>query len=123
VKTAVIILFHGSRADGSAEIARTIAERAQKRGGYDFVTTAFLQNARPGLNDAISDSAAHHVDKIVVVPFFLQLGMHVTKDIPALLNESRHQHPWIKIELTRAVGAHPRMVDIVIDLVEQIQQE
>jgi len=121
VKTAVIILFHGSRADGSTETARTIAEFVRKRGGYDTVTTAFLQNVRPGLSDAIRDSAAHNIEKIVVVPFFLQLGMHVTKDIPALVSEARRRHPGVQIELTRAVGAHPQMADIVLDLIEHGQ--
>jgi len=119
VKTAVIILFHGSRADGSGEAARTIASEVRKQGICDIVTAAFLQRAEPDLMDAVRDCILQHADRIVVVPFFLQMGMHVTEDIPSLLNEAKERYPGLQIGITAAVGSHPLIANIVADLVDK----
>jgi sirohydrochlorin ferrochelatase len=118
VKTAVIILFHGSRADGSGEAARTIAADVQRHGKFDIVIAAYLQRAEPGLMEAVRTCVTAHADKIVVVPFFLQMGMHVTEDIPTLLSEAKQRYPGPQIDMTNAVGTHPLMANIVADLVE-----
>jgi sirohydrochlorin ferrochelatase len=119
VKTAVIILFHGSRADGSGEAAQTIATGVRKHGICDIVITAFLQRAEPDLMAAVRDCVIQHADRIVVVPFFLQMGMHVTEDIPSLLNEVKERYPGLQIGVTDAVGSHPLMSNIVADLVDK----
>jgi sirohydrochlorin ferrochelatase len=116
VKTAVIILFHGSRAEGSdATVHRIIAE-VRRRGHFGIVEEAFLQNATPDLREAIAFCIQQRAEKIVVVPFFLQLGTHVTADIPPLVDEIRHGYPEIEITLTEPVGSHPLLVDVILDL-------
>jgi len=116
VKTAVIILFHGSRAEGSdATVHRIIAE-VRRRGHFGIVAEAFLQHATPGLRESVAFCIQQHAEKIMIVPFFLQLGGHVTADIPLLVDEIRHGHPGIEITLTEPVGSHPLLVDVVLDL-------
>jgi sirohydrochlorin ferrochelatase len=53
----------------------------------------------------------------VIVPFFMQAGSHVTKDIPDFLDKARARHPECNFRLTDYVGAHPLMAQIVMDLV------
>jgi sirohydrochlorin ferrochelatase len=121
VKTAVIILFHGSRAEGSdATVHRIIAE-VRRRGQFGIVQEAFLQHATPGLRESIAFCIKQHAEKIVIVPFFLQLGTHVTADIPPLVDGIRHSHPEIEIMLTEPVGSHPLLVDAVLDLAEIVK--
>jgi len=116
VKTAVIILFHGSRAEGSdATVHRIIAE-VRRRGHFRIVAEAFLQNATPGLRESTAFCVQQGAENIVIVPFFLQTGGHVTADIPLLVDEIRHLHPEIEITLTEPVGSHPLLVDVVLDL-------
>lgn len=119
VKTAVIILFHGSRAEGAGDVVRRITSEVRQRGGYDLVEEAFLQHAKPALQDAIQRCVELQAEKVVIVPFFLQLGMHVTADIPAMVQEARERYRKTAIISTNAVGLHPLMVDIVLDLAEQ----
>jgi sirohydrochlorin ferrochelatase len=116
VNTAIIILFHGSKAEGSdATVQRIIAE-VRRRGHFSIVAEAFLQHATPGLRESLAFCVQQHAKKIVIVPFFLQLGMHVTADIPLVVNELRSAHPEIEIALTEPVGSHPLLVDVVLDL-------
>jgi sirohydrochlorin ferrochelatase len=117
VKTGVIILFHGSRAKGSDEAVRRIIGEVRRRGGYDVLEEAYLQHASPALGEAIESCIRQHAGKIVIVPFFMQFGAHVTKDVPPLVEKAKKQHPGIEIVVTDYVGAHPLMAKIVVDLV------
>ena len=86
VKTAVIILFHGSRAEGSGATVHRITAEVRRRGHFGIVATAFLQNVTPDLRESIAFCIQQGAEKIVIVPFFLQLGGHVTADIPLLVD-------------------------------------
>lgn len=119
VKTAVIILFHGSRAEGAAKLARRIASEVDALGRFGFVTTAFLQHQTPGLVEAVRDCVQQGAGKVVVVPFFLQLGVHVAADIPLQLDQAKKRYSDLQIFATDAVGTHPQMAEIVADLVRQ----
>ena len=116
VKTAIIILFHGSRADGAAEAVRRIINEVRNRGCYDVVEAAFLQHTSPAFATAVQSCVQLGTSKIVVVPFFLQMGLHVTADVPVLIDRAREHYPDVQISMTHAVGAHPGMIDIVLDL-------
>ncbi len=121
MKTAVIILFHGSRAEGAGEIAGRIAAEVGKLGKFRVVTTAFLQHAKPDLIEAVRTCIRQGAGKIIVVPFFLQLGMHVTSDIPVLMERIKKEYPDLSIVATGAVGTHPLMADIVVKMAREIQ--
>jgi len=122
LRTAVIILFHGSRAEGADKAAQRIAADVEMRGKFGFVTTAFLQQVKPDLMEAVHACVRQGAKKIVVVPFFLQMGMHVVADIPALMDRVKKRYPDFPIITTSAVGSHPLMVEIVVDLARDIEQ-
>ena len=116
MKTAVIILFHGSRAERAGDTVRRIIHEVRRKGKYRIVEEAFLQHAKPGLMDAIKHCVQQGVDNIAIVPFFLQMGTHVTADIPLLVAEAKKHYAGLQISTTDAVGSHPLMIDIVLDL-------
>jgi sirohydrochlorin ferrochelatase len=119
VKTAVIILFHGSRAEGSGAAVRRIIAEVRQRGGYDIVEEAYLQHSSPLLGEILPRCIQQHAEQVVIVPFFMQSGAHVTKDIPGIVDEIKKQYPGIEINITEVVGAHALMPDIVLDLVKK----
>jgi sirohydrochlorin ferrochelatase len=119
VKTAVIILGHGSKNAGAGDALRRLVAEVKKLGGHDVVEHAFLQYGKPTLEDALEHSARQKAGRIVVVPFFMQSGTHVTKGIPGLVNRARRRYPGIEIVVTDYAGGHPLMAKIVLDLVEK----
>jgi sirohydrochlorin ferrochelatase len=121
VRTAVIILFHGSRAEGADETAQRIAADVGRRGNFGVVTAAFLQHVKPDLMEAVHACVRQGAGKIVVVPFFLQMGMHVTADIPVLMERVKKQYPDLPIVTTSAVGSHPLMAEIVVELARELE--
>jgi sirohydrochlorin ferrochelatase len=116
MKKAVILLGHGSRGGGNDTALKRIAEELQRSGG-NIIEYAFLQYAQPTADAALERCIRQGAKEIVIVPFFMQEGAHVTRDIPAFLDKARAQHPECDIRSTDYVGAHPLMTQIVTDLV------
>jgi sirohydrochlorin cobaltochelatase len=117
VKTAVIILGHGSRSKGADETVKRVVVEVKKIGGYEIVEHAFLQYVRPAPHDAMEKCVQQQAEKIVIVPFFMQSGAHVSRDIPELVEKAKKQYSNIDIVVTDCVGAHPLMAKIVTDLI------
>lgn len=117
MKTAVIILGHGSRSGSADDAVQRIAAEVRKSGRYEIVEHAFLQYVLPSPQEVLENCIRRHAEKIVVVPLFMQPGAHVTKDIPALVEGAKKQHPNIEIMVTDFAGSHPLMTEIVLDLV------
>jgi sirohydrochlorin ferrochelatase len=117
MRTAVIVLGHGSRSMDADAAIRTVVDGVVKSGEFAVVEHAFLQYVPPSLQDVLARCVGQNVDRIVIVPFFLQAGAHVTRDIPELIEKARKQYPDVAIMVTGYVGAHPLMAKIVEDLV------
>jgi sirohydrochlorin ferrochelatase len=122
VKTAVIILGHGSRSGGADDTVKRVAAEIRKSGGHELVEHAFLQYTTPTPQNVIENCIRQQVQKIVIVPYFMQSGTHVTRDIPELVGKARKQHPDLDIVVTDYVGAHPLMAKIVQDLVQEAKR-
>ncbi len=116
MKTAVIVLGHGSRSGGDSTIDR-VAASVKTRGGFEIVEYAFLQYVGPNPDEALDRCIRQGAKKIVIVPFFMQQGAHVTKGIPAFVERAKRQNPAVDIVVTDFAGSHSLMADIVLDLV------
>ena len=52
------------------------------------VTDSYLQFAKPDIMETIKGRVEAGAKRIVLHPFFLNAGMHVTKDIPELIEKA-----------------------------------
>lgn len=119
MKTAVIILGHGSRGGGNDATLKRIAEKMRLGGGDEIIEYAFLQYAQPTVDATLESCIKQGANKVVIVPFFMQTGVHVGRDIPGFLEKAKKQHPALEIRVTDYVGAHPLMKQIVADLIKK----
>ncbi len=78
---AVLLIGHGSRFPESREVLEAHAERIKKTGKFDEIHICFLQSD-PTIQDVFPKIKS---ETIIVFPFFLAPGIHVSKDIPRLL--------------------------------------
>lgn len=90
----------------SAELAR--------RGGYEAVETAFLESGQPDLRGAVEILAGCGIQRVIVIPYFLTLGMHLKRDLPRLVEELRAVHPGIEIRVTAPLDGHPALIDALV---------
>lgn len=119
MKTAIVILGHGSRSGGADDSIQQAAARLRKNSSYEMVAHAFLQHASPGWREVLENCIRQQVKKVVIVPFFMQSGTHVATDIPELVRNAKKKYPHIEIVVTDYVGRHPLMVDIIADLISK----
>lgn len=118
MKTRIILLGHGSQAEGGNEALAEIARMVMETGGLD-VSYAYLQFCKPTLRDAVGEAAEGGVEKILVLPFFLYEGNHVLKDIPGEVETLRAEYPDVSILLTKHLGVHSKLAEIVLERIKE----
>lgn len=108
----VILLAHGSRLPGwQREVERLAASLA--RPGRS-ARAAFLAPVRPGLLDAVGAAAQAGERRLVVVPYFLAAGLHVTRDLPELAAGARRAFPEVELRLAGCLEGHPGLREAIL---------
>ncbi|KJS10819.1 MAG: cobalamin biosynthesis protein CbiX [Peptococcaceae bacterium BRH_c8a] len=120
MKTAIIILSHGSRLpEAQATLQRITALVSSGVDEKFIVEGAALQFNQPDLPAAIARATDQGAQQVVVVPMFLYLGLHMQRDIPDILAEQKSRYPGVKISMAEHIGADPRLLDIILDRVRE----
>ncbi len=106
MKTSLLLVAHGSRREASNEEVRALARRLRKAAGARFhsVSCAFLELAEPSIPEAIEACIAQGAEEVVVLPYFLSPGRHVSRDIPAQIERVRRRHAHVRIRLAPHLG-------------------
>jgi len=117
--TGVILFAHGSPVpeanQGVAALARQVAEKLEA----EFVTAAFLDSAPPDLGAALAEAARRGVSRVVVMPYFLTMGLHLRRDLPRLMAEQRARFPQLEIIVSESLEGYPGMVEAVLGRVRE----
>jgi precorrin-8X/cobalt-precorrin-8 methylmutase len=112
----IIIIGHGSPRK-EANTIDTLAEslHAELHPGCSdhCVTGAYLQFSDPDIETVIEKSVSEGAGRIILHPFFLNAGMHVTKDIPELIEAARKTYPGVDFIYTEPLGMHEKLVEVV----------
>lgn len=118
-KRALVIVAHGSRREASNDEVRQLAENIAIKVGARFmkVESAFLELAEPSIPDGIEKCIQAGAEQVIVLPYFLSAGRHVSQDIPAEVDIKRKQYPQINISIAGYLGADERVVDLMASLV------
>lgn len=112
--TELILFAHGSPVESANESVRVIAHSMADEGRYR-VEAAFLEGGKPDLPEAISAAVARGAERVVVVPYFLTTGLHLKRDLPALMRHAAAEHPKLRIEATPPLDGHRALVGILLD--------
>lgn len=113
---ALLIVAHGSRKiDANQKLEDLTTELAETaKPHFDRVVCAFLQFNGPYAADVIAELVAAGIDHIVVFPFFLAEGSHVTSDIPALVQTAGKQYPGVVFETAPFLGEIKELSHLVL---------
>jgi sirohydrochlorin ferrochelatase len=111
-----VVFAHGSSVESANEAVRSVASDMARRGELENVVAAFLEGGKPDLKTAVSELAGRKgIEHIVVVPYFLTLGLHLQRDLPRLVEEARLAYPGLEIEVTAPLDGHPAMAEALVD--------
>jgi sirohydrochlorin ferrochelatase len=83
------------------------------------VEVAFLELAKPSIPEGLARCLARGAREILVFPYFLAAGTHVTNDIPEALAAFCDRHPDVPVRLASHLGAAPSLARTILDLASQ----
>ncbi len=120
--TGIVIFAHGSSVASANEAVETVAAQAALEGGFSLYETAFL-DALPNLRMAAGRLMDRGALRILVVPYFLTLGIHLKRDLPALVRELEAEHPGVEMRVAPPLDGHPGLSRILADRAIEILRQ
>lgn len=113
--TGIIVFAHGSRVEPANEAVRAVARGLSAAGQFEAVETAFLELGEPSLEGAVEALVNRGVHDILVVPYFLTLGIHLERDLPNIINRIARAFGSVRIRATAPLDGHPALVEVLLD--------
>ena len=114
----IIIAGHGSPkkdANNIEQVAGLLHNMIHPACNDDCVRVAYLQFAEPDIAEAISSCVDDGAKKVIVHPYFLSSGIHVTSDIPEIIDEAKKKYPGVEFVFTEPLGVHNKMAQVVLE--------
>ena len=118
-KTGVVFFAHGSSIEPANQAVREVARAAAARGGFDWLETAFLEGGHPDLPEAVARFVAAGATRILVIPYFLTLGLHLQRDLPRIVSGLAGIHKEVEIVCGDPLDGHPGLVEILAERARQ----
>jgi len=116
----LLIIAHGSRRMASNDEVREVARRFDlQEHDFDKVSSAFLELDEPSIPQGLINAIKEGATEIVVLPYFLSAGRHVSEDIPALVDSVVQKYSDVSIKLAPYLGASDAMPSILLAQAEK----
>lgn len=115
MKTGIIVFAHGSSITSANQAVEAVAAQMARDGKFDLVAAAFLEQAQPDLGGAVAALVAQGTRRVVVVPYFLTLGIHLQRDLPRIAGELARLYPGVEIRITNPLDGHPALAAILVE--------
>jgi sirohydrochlorin ferrochelatase len=122
VCTAVLLIAHGSRHESANDDLHALAARFAARGEYTIVEPCFLELAEPDIAAGAARCVVRGASRVLMVPYFLATGVHLTRDLTAARDALRQWYPNIEFHLGPALGPHPLLDDLVAQRIRQTDE-
>ncbi|HLJ94798.1 MAG TPA: sirohydrochlorin chelatase [Gemmataceae bacterium] len=112
MRDALLIVGHGSRdPEGIADFLNLARQFRAHRPDVP-VEIAFLEFARPTIQEGIDRLAKTGVEAILVLPGVLMAAGHAKNDMASEVRLARQRYPHIDIRMGRALDVEPRLLQL-----------
>ena len=112
-RVALLLIAHGSRrAEANADL-EAVAARLRERGHYPDVQPSFLELADPDIAAGGALCAGRGATDVILLPYFLSPGKHVTEDLTAARDGLAERFPAVRFALAAPLAGHPLLTDIL----------
>ena len=118
--TGILLFAHGSPVEEANRGVRELAWKIEAAGPYRYVRAAFLDGAQPTLPAAVMEAAEAGLERLIVIPYFLTVGLHLRRDLPKLLAAAQEKHPNFEIAVGQSLEGHPLMPSIILGRVQEV---
>src|SRR5690348_7526384 len=111
--TGIVVFGHGSSVASANEAVTVVAASAAREGSWQLYETAFLECA-PRLSDAVRNLVSAGATEILVLPYFLTLGIHLQRDLPKLIDQLAAEF-GVSIRVAPPLDGHPDLGKMLVD--------
>jgi sirohydrochlorin ferrochelatase len=115
MKTAILLMAHGSRISAANDAAREVAAMVREMTGHDIVEVSFREMHEPNIQEGIDACVAQGAGRILLIPYFLFMGAHVQHDLPEEIETAKQRHPGLEMVMGGHLGAHRKLAEIVAE--------
>ncbi|MBE3569543.1 MAG: sirohydrochlorin chelatase [Bacillales bacterium] len=116
---AVLYICHGSRVKEGCEQAIQFVQQVQKEISIPIQEIAFLEWARPTIQDAFLRCLQKGADEVYVIPILLFAAGHVKTDIPKILLQLQVCYPSVSILYGKPIGIHNSVAEILKERIKE----
>jgi len=111
--TGIVVFGHGSSVPSANEAVRLVAADAARIGRWPLYETAFLE-CDPKLGAAVDKLVQAGAGEVLVLPYFLTLGIHLQRDLPKIVAELTAGF-GVTIHVAPPLDGHPGLGKILVD--------
>jgi sirohydrochlorin ferrochelatase len=113
---AVLLVDHGSRRPKANALLDEVAALVRQRlGAGSIVEPAHMEIAEPTVAQGFARCVEQGATAIVVHPFMLAPGRHVSEDLPRLVAEAAKLHEGVAFAFAAPLGSHAGVIDAVVE--------
>jgi sirohydrochlorin ferrochelatase len=112
-RIGIVVFGHGSSVASANDAVRAVAANAARDGSWPLYETAFLE-CDPKLDAAVEALARSGAEEVLVLPYFLTLGIHLQRDLPKIVDELTNRFR-IAIRVTPPLDGHPGLGKMLVD--------
>ncbi len=112
MKTAILMMAHGSRIAEANDAAYQVAAMVQELTGFEIVEVSFRELHEPNIQSGIDACVAKGAERILLMPYFLFMGAHVQHDLPEEIAEAQKRYPGLIMEMGGHLGVHRKLAEI-----------
>jgi sirohydrochlorin ferrochelatase len=115
MKDALLVMVHGSPRPIANQDMFAVVEVVRQRGAFPIVEVGFMECNEPSIPDAIARCVSEGATRVIAVPYFLHTGMHVTDDLPTLLEEAQERYPQVEFLMGDYLGHDPLLTEVLAE--------
>lgn len=119
MKTAILMMAHGSRIPEANDAAREVAKMVQEMTGFEIVEVSFREMHAPNIQSGIDACVARGAGRILLMPYFLFMGAHVLHDLPEEIEEAQKRHPGLVMEMGGHLGVHRKLAEVETERINE----
>ena len=119
MKTAILLMAHGSRIPEANDAVREIAAMVKEMTGFEIVEVSFREQHLPNIQQGIDACVAQGAERILLMPYFLYMGAHVQEDLPEEMAQAKKRYPRVEFAMGKHLGVHRKLAEIVVERIAE----
>ena len=117
---ALLLIVHGSRKASSNQEVADLADTLETHNhDFDAISHGFLELTTPKVPESIEELVKKGATDITLLPYFLAAGVHVTEDLPKVLEDAQTKYKDVSFKLLTHIGAAQQMPQWILGYAQE----